>query len=116
MILEVLDARDPLGCRCEDIERRILTQSPEKKIVYVKIIISVIHHFIISSINRKVCVEQNRSCAARERRTVADLSASLSSSDCIQMHDTTTTHTIQTNDCCGIIYILLLVIYFFDRF
>ena len=34
VILEVLDARDPLGCRCADIERRILTESPQKKIVY----------------------------------------------------------------------------------
>jgi nuclear GTP-binding protein len=33
VILEVLDARDPLGCRCPDIERTILSQNPDKKIV-----------------------------------------------------------------------------------
>jgi nuclear GTP-binding protein len=33
VILEVLDARDPLGCRCEDIEKRILTHAAQKKIM-----------------------------------------------------------------------------------
>lgn len=33
VILEVLDARDPIGCRCPDIERTILSQNPDKKII-----------------------------------------------------------------------------------
>jgi nuclear GTP-binding protein len=35
VILEVLDARDPLGCRCVDIEERILAESASKRIVFV---------------------------------------------------------------------------------
>jgi len=33
VILEVLDSRDPLGCRCVDIEKSILSQYQNKKIV-----------------------------------------------------------------------------------
>lgn len=35
VIIFVLDARDPLGCRCPDIEKSILTQDPNKKIVFL---------------------------------------------------------------------------------
>lgn len=35
VILEVLDARDPLGTRCKDIEMQILQEDPSKKIVLV---------------------------------------------------------------------------------
>lgn len=35
VILEVLDARDPLGCRCVDVERKILAKDPNKKIILV---------------------------------------------------------------------------------
>eukprot|EP01091_Cochliopodium_minus_P014972 TRINITY_DN5208_c0_g2_i1.p1 TRINITY_DN5208_c0_g2~~TRINITY_DN5208_c0_g2_i1.p1 ORF type:complete len:507 (-),score=146.54 TRINITY_DN5208_c0_g2_i1:476-1996(-) len=35
VILEVLDARDPLGCRCPSIEKMILKKDPNKKIVLV---------------------------------------------------------------------------------
>lgn len=33
VIIEVLDARDPMGCRCVDIEHTIATRFPNKKIV-----------------------------------------------------------------------------------
>ena len=33
VILEVLDARDPLGCRCADVERFVRRTDPSKKIV-----------------------------------------------------------------------------------
>lgn len=33
VILHVLDARDPLGCRCVDVERYIVKRNPDKKIV-----------------------------------------------------------------------------------
>jgi len=33
--LEVLDARDPLGCRCRDIEAKILGMPGDKKIILV---------------------------------------------------------------------------------
>ena len=33
VILHVLDARDPLGCRCVDVERYIVKRNPEKKII-----------------------------------------------------------------------------------
>ena len=33
VIIEVLDARDPLGCRCADVERFIRKTDPSKKIV-----------------------------------------------------------------------------------
>lgn len=35
VILEVLDARDPLGCRCKAIERMILSRYPNKRIVMI---------------------------------------------------------------------------------
>lgn len=33
MIIEVLDARDPLGCRCADVERFVRRVDPSKKVV-----------------------------------------------------------------------------------
>jgi len=33
VVIEVLDARDPLGCRCRDVESAILESSPNKKII-----------------------------------------------------------------------------------
>ncbi|KAL6060062.1 nuclear GTP-binding protein nug1 [Balamuthia mandrillaris] len=35
VILEVLDARDPLGCRCVDVERMILAKDPNKKFILI---------------------------------------------------------------------------------
>eukprot|EP00163_Fabomonas_tropica_P016459 TRINITY_DN29518_c0_g1_i1.p1 TRINITY_DN29518_c0_g1~~TRINITY_DN29518_c0_g1_i1.p1 ORF type:complete len:620 (+),score=211.26 TRINITY_DN29518_c0_g1_i1:68-1861(+) len=35
VILEVLDARDPLGCRCREIEQRIMRLDPSKRIILV---------------------------------------------------------------------------------
>jgi ribosome biogenesis GTPase A len=35
VVLEVLDARDPLGCRCKQIEEMIQAKWPTKKIVFV---------------------------------------------------------------------------------
>jgi nuclear GTP-binding protein len=35
VVLEVLDARDPLGCRCPEIERQILAADPNKRIVLI---------------------------------------------------------------------------------
>ncbi|GAM21271.1 hypothetical protein SAMD00019534_044460 [Acytostelium subglobosum LB1] len=35
VILEVLDARDPMGCRCLEIEKMILERYPNKKIVFI---------------------------------------------------------------------------------
>ncbi len=31
--VQVLDARDPLGCRCPDVERYIRSTSPNKRII-----------------------------------------------------------------------------------
>lgn len=33
VIIEVLDARDPLGCRCADVERFVRRTDPSKKII-----------------------------------------------------------------------------------
>jgi len=33
VIIEVLDARDPMGCRCPDIEQTIATKYPNKKVI-----------------------------------------------------------------------------------
>lgn len=35
VILEVLDARDPMGCRCLNLEKQFLTDHPDKKIILV---------------------------------------------------------------------------------
>jgi nuclear GTP-binding protein len=44
VILEVLDARDPLGCRCVDIEERIMAESADKRIVFVLNKIDLVPH------------------------------------------------------------------------
>ena len=33
MIIEVLDARDPLGCRCPQVEDAVLTSGKNKKLI-----------------------------------------------------------------------------------
>ena len=33
VIIEVLDARDPLGCRCEDVERFVRRAGAEKRVI-----------------------------------------------------------------------------------
>eukprot|EP00330_Aristerostoma_sp_ATCC50986_P006061 CAMPEP_0114590204 /NCGR_PEP_ID=MMETSP0125-20121206/12495_1 /TAXON_ID=485358 ORGANISM="Aristerostoma sp., Strain ATCC 50986" /NCGR_SAMPLE_ID=MMETSP0125 /ASSEMBLY_ACC=CAM_ASM_000245 /LENGTH=206 /DNA_ID=CAMNT_0001787543 /DNA_START=63 /DNA_END=680 /DNA_ORIENTATION=- len=35
IILEVLDARDPLGCRCQELERKIMGMPGSKKLILV---------------------------------------------------------------------------------
>jgi nuclear GTP-binding protein len=35
VILEVLDARDPVGCRCIEIEQMIMAKDPNKRIVLI---------------------------------------------------------------------------------
>ena len=33
VVIEVLDARDPLGCRCLEVEKTILESGPNKKLI-----------------------------------------------------------------------------------
>ena len=33
VVIEVLDARDPLGCRCKEVEKAILDSNANKKII-----------------------------------------------------------------------------------
>jgi len=33
IIIEVLDARDPLGCRCPQVEESVLTSGKNKKLI-----------------------------------------------------------------------------------
>lgn len=35
VLIEVLDARDPMGCRCKNLERQFIAQDPSKKIILV---------------------------------------------------------------------------------
>ena len=35
ILLEVLDARDPQGCRCKILERKFITYNPKNKIILV---------------------------------------------------------------------------------
>lgn len=35
ILLEVLDARDPMGCRIRSIEQKFISVNPEKKIILV---------------------------------------------------------------------------------
>ena len=47
VILEVLDARDPLGCRCPDVEQKILQKDPNKKIILVMNKIGKLYQLLI---------------------------------------------------------------------
>mgnify|MGYP003474198480 FL=1 len=35
VVLEILDSRDPMGCRCRNVERQFQTEYPDKKIILV---------------------------------------------------------------------------------
>ena len=35
ILLEVLDARDPMGCRCFSLEKKYISLNPENKIILV---------------------------------------------------------------------------------
>jgi nuclear GTP-binding protein len=35
VLVEVLDARDPMGCRCQEVERMFLQQGPQRRIILV---------------------------------------------------------------------------------
>lgn len=35
VVLEVLDARDPLGCRCLQVEEAVLTSGANKKLILI---------------------------------------------------------------------------------
>lgn len=43
MILEVLDARDPLGTRCVDMEKMVLSSGPDKRLVLLLNKIGMLH-------------------------------------------------------------------------
>lgn len=43
VILEVLDARDPLGTRCADIEKMVLKAGPKKQLVLLLNKIGICH-------------------------------------------------------------------------
>lgn len=49
VILEVLDARDPLGCRCPDIEKNIMSTHPDKKIVLLLNKIDLVPREVVQS-------------------------------------------------------------------
>lgn len=44
VILEVLDARDPLGTRCADIEKMVLKAGPQKQLVLLLNKIGICHY------------------------------------------------------------------------
>jgi nuclear GTP-binding protein len=48
VIIEVLDARDPMGCRCIDIEKNILSSNPDKKIVLLLNKIDLVPREVVS--------------------------------------------------------------------
>ncbi len=43
IIIEVLDARDPLGCRCSQVEEAVLTSGRNKKLILLLNKIGMIH-------------------------------------------------------------------------
>ncbi|KAL0481881.1 nuclear GTP-binding protein [Acrasis kona] len=48
VIIEVLDARDPIGCRCIDIEKNIMSNNPDKKIVLLLNKIDLVPREVVS--------------------------------------------------------------------
>jgi nuclear GTP-binding protein len=47
VIMQVLDARDPLACRCEDVERYVRSVDPNKKIILILNKVGVLSYFHI---------------------------------------------------------------------
>lgn len=54
VILEVLDARDPLGTRCADMEKMVLSAGPDKRLVLLLNKIGMLS-FLSFSYPCKVC-------------------------------------------------------------
>lgn len=47
VILEVLDARDPLGTRCVDMEKMVMSSGPDKRLVLLLNKIGMLHLWVL---------------------------------------------------------------------
>ena len=56
VILQVLDARDPLGCRARDVELAVLAKDPHKRIVLVLNKIDLVPKEVVKAVSECVCV------------------------------------------------------------
>jgi nuclear GTP-binding protein len=76
VILEVLDARDPLGSRCPEIERQILKKDPNKKIILILNKIGTLaqseYFFLLIYFYRSHSQRQCRAMAKVPKRRVSD--------------------------------------------
>eukprot|EP01095_Lingulamoeba_sp_RSL-Kostka_P014752 TRINITY_DN6564_c0_g1_i1.p1 TRINITY_DN6564_c0_g1~~TRINITY_DN6564_c0_g1_i1.p1 ORF type:complete len:631 (+),score=286.82 TRINITY_DN6564_c0_g1_i1:65-1957(+) len=96
VILEVLDARDPIGCRCFTAENKILTQDPTKKIILILNKIDLVPKEVVSewlkylrneypAVAFKCNTQQQRNKLGQSSVSVENASSSL----------------LQTNECLG---------------
>ncbi len=89
VVLEVLDARDPLGCRCVQVEQAVLDSGSNKKLILVLNKIGM-SKFLIFNIMLSLLFSMNRFSAERGGGEMVEASQERVSHCCFQGQHTVT--------------------------